>query len=89
MQSVGRSTGTGLQLPDSHTDEIVQTEGAFAYLMLCDPGQACLNDAQRGMVNKARSAPWPVPWPTVPTFGRGTLWYSAGDRDQGLVLPAA
>ena len=48
-----RATDAGLQLPDSHTDETVRPEGAFAYWLLSEPGQAYLNDAERGTVNEA------------------------------------
>ena len=48
-----RATAAGLELPDTHTDETVRPEGAFAYWLLSDPGQAYLNDAERGTVNEA------------------------------------
>ena len=48
-----RATATGLQLPDSQTDETVRPEGAFAYWLLSEPGHAYLNDAERGTVNEA------------------------------------
>ena len=48
-----RATAAGLERPNSHTDETVWPEGAFVYWLLSDPGQAYLNDAERGTVNEA------------------------------------
>lgn len=88
-----RATAAGLQLPDSHTDETVRPEGAFAYWLLSGKGQDYLNDAERGTVNEesAQNAVAIImkPFKMNNTLGEDMVrqWQDAVDHLEGGARP--